>query len=197
MDQGKKVMREDHVDVCTEVNLSNRFEPREIMKKHAPAVKNRITGDSRLTNDKNYVEDPTKEELIDDVRNVLMIACLILKMNNFIFSNEKEQGNITDAEFISTTRLNGRDEFDAIIKLWIKHVPDWKIIFTNDLVHKKVIVERDLIIVGLKVIMNGIMPKHPCGLTLLMIKCKREEICELNLENYAKGTYSACKVAIV
>ena len=141
--------------------------------------------------------EPVAEKPIDDVRNCVDTSMFNTTDDDELLSgDDKEQGNMTDAEFLSTTRLNGRDEFDRVIKLWIKYMPDWKKLFPGELGGKEIIAATNLINVDLKVIVDDIGVKHPYGLIPFMMKCGRGQLGALNAESYAERINSACKVVM-
>ena len=155
-------------------------------------------GDAGISDDNDGLEEPVAEKPIDDVRKCINIGTNMFDTDDdeLLSDNDKEQGNMTDAEFLSTTRLNGRDEFDRVIKLWIKYMPEWKKLFPEELGQKEIIAATDLINVDLKVIMDDIGAKHPYGLIPLMVKSGRGQLGVLNAESNAERMNLACKVVM-
>ena len=100
------------------------------------------------------------------------------------------------AKAVETKFVVTEDEFDRVIKLWIKYMPEWKKLFPEELGQKEIIAATDLINVDLKVIMNDIGAKHPYGLIPLMMKCGRGQLGALNAESYTERIKSACKVVM-
>ena len=65
---------------------------------------------------------------------------------NIYAGRERDIGN---EDFLNGARLNRKNEFDNAIKLWMRHVPDWEVLFPKELGDNSSIAVTDLYIVNL------------------------------------------------
>ena len=109
---------------------------------------------------------------------------------------EKEEHDIGDKEFLNETRINGQTEFDSVIKLWIRYMPDWKALYPKELGNKPSIVVADLEKIDMKVLMEDIGRDDHYGLLPFMMKSSTGKLGALNAESYSERINSASKVVM-
>ena len=111
-------------------------------------------------------------------------------------SDEEGEKDIGDEDFLNETFINGKIEFDNVIKLWIRYMPDWKTLYPEELGDKTTIVVTDLDRVDLKVLMEDIGEKHNYGLLPFMMKASRGQLGALNAESFSERINSASKIVL-
>ena len=74
-----------------------------------------------------------------------------------VSANSDEEGCrcLVEEDFLNETHGNEK-KIDNIIKLWIRHDPDWKTLYPEELGHETVVVVNDLDRVDLKMFMEDI-----------------------------------------
>ena len=101
-------------------------------------------------------------------------------------SDEEGERDVGDEEFLNEKRGNGETEFDNAIKIWIRHVPDWKTLCPKELRDNTTSLLNALDRVDLKVLMEDIGENHNYELLLFMMKSSRVQLDALNNESFSE-----------
>ena len=106
------------------------------------------------------------------------------------------RSNAGDDYFLNETCLNGKNEFDNTIKLWMTRVIDWKALCPKELGNKISVVVANLDRVDLKALMKDVIEKCHCALLPLMIRLSRGNLGNLNTESFVECVNSASKIVM-
>ena len=145
--------------------------------------------------DADILEEPIPDTT-NDVRTCVDTS--IFDFGEEVSANSDEEGerDIGNEDFLDETFINRKTEFDNVIKLWIRYMPDWKTLYPEELGDKTTIVVTDLDRVDLKVLMEDIGENHNYGLLPFMMKSSRGQLGALNAKSFSERINSASKIVL-
>ena len=73
--------------------------------------------------------EETIPDTTNDVRTYVDTSMFDFGEDVSVNSDEEGERDIGDEDFLNETFINGKIEFDNVIKLWIRYMPDWKTLY--------------------------------------------------------------------